>query len=40
MLVTVKAYDSVNHYLGYDTQYVTLPDDGGGGRPGVDPVPD
>jgi hypothetical protein len=40
MLVTVKAYDSLGHYLGQDTQYVTLPDDGGGGRPGGDPVPE
>jgi len=39
MLVTVQAFDSANHYLGCDTQYVTLPYDGGGGKPGGDPVP-
>jgi len=41
MLVTVQAFDSANHYLGCDTQYVTLPydDGGGGGKPGGDPVP-
>jgi hypothetical protein len=40
MLVTVKAYDSANHYLGCDQAYVTLPDDGGGGKPGGDPLPE
>ena len=40
MLVTVKAYDSANHYLGCDQAYVTLPGDGGGGKPGGDPVPE
>lgn len=40
MMVTVKAYDSANHYLGCDQAYVTLPDDGGGGRPGGDPLPE
>lgn len=39
MLVTVKAYDSANHYLGCDQAYVTLPDDGGG-KPGGDPLPE
>lgn len=37
MQVNVKAYDAVNHYLGNDQQYVTLP--GGGGKPG-DPLPE
>lgn len=40
MLVTVQAFDSANHYLGCDTQYVTLPGSGGGGKPGGDPVPE
>ena len=31
MKVQVKAYDSSNHYLGSDYQYVSLPDEGGGG---------
>ncbi|MCK4566284.1 MAG: hypothetical protein KAU48_03145 [Candidatus Thorarchaeota archaeon] len=39
MLVTVQAFDSANHYLGSDYQYVTLPGSGGGGKPGGDPVP-
>jgi hypothetical protein len=39
MLVTVKAYDSANHYLGCDQAYVTLPGDGGGGG-GGDPLPE
>ncbi|MFW9927022.1 MAG: hypothetical protein ACFFDM_09660, partial [Candidatus Thorarchaeota archaeon] len=40
MLVKVQAYDSSNHYLGSDYQYVTLPGSGGGGKPGGDPVPE
>lgn len=39
MHVRVEAFDSVNHYLGSDEQYVTLPGSGGG-RPGGDPVPE
>ncbi|MHA1965028.1 MAG: alpha/beta fold hydrolase [Candidatus Thorarchaeota archaeon] len=31
MRVKVQAYDSANHYLGSDYQYVTLPGGGGGG---------
>ncbi len=38
MRVKVQAYDSANHYLGSDYQYVTLPGGGGGG--GGDPVPE
>ena len=37
MKVQVKAYDSSNHYLGSDYQYVTLPGGGGGGG---GPVPE
>ena len=33
MYVIVHAYDAANHYLGSDTQYVTLPGGGGGGGP-------
>ncbi|MHA1638336.1 MAG: DUF7379 domain-containing protein [Candidatus Thorarchaeota archaeon] len=33
MQVRVEAYDSSNHYLGSDSIYVTLPDDGGGDPP-------
>ena len=33
MLVTVQAYDSADHYLGCDEQYVSLPGGGGGGDP-------
>ena len=40
MYVKVEAYDSANHYLGSDYQYVTLPGSGGGGKPGGDPVPE
>ena len=39
MCVKVVAYDSANHCLGVDYQYVTLPSSGGGGKPGGDPVP-
>ena len=40
MCVKVEAYNSGNLLLGYNYQYVTLPDSGGGGKPGGDPVPD
>lgn len=40
MQVNVQAYDSANHYLGSDQQYVTIPGGGGGGKPGGDPVPE
>ncbi|TFG31315.1 hypothetical protein EU527_12790 [Candidatus Thorarchaeota archaeon] len=40
MQVNVQAYDSADHYLGSNQQYVTLPGGGGGGKPGGDPVPE
>jgi len=40
MYLKVEAYDSANHYLGSDYQYVTLPSSGRGGKPGGDPVPE
>jgi triacylglycerol esterase/lipase EstA (alpha/beta hydrolase family) len=40
MRVKVQAYDSANHYLGSDYQYVTLPSGGGGGGGGGDPFPE
>jgi pimeloyl-ACP methyl ester carboxylesterase len=40
MLVKVEAYDSAHHYLGCDTQYVTLFGGGSGGGGGGDPVPE
>jgi hypothetical protein len=33
MLVKVEAYDSAHHYLGYDTQYVDIPEYDGGKGP-------
>jgi hypothetical protein len=33
MLVKVEAYDSAHHYLGFDTQYVDIPEYGGGKGP-------
>ena len=39
MRMNVQVYDSANHNLGYDQQYVTLLG-GGGGKLGGDPVPE